>query len=136
MQKDTFIGDFVLVTTKALTMMKGSQVNSHSAITGKRAVVLGKDSVVGYHCLIMTSTDTPKGSKMNDASPESERAVSSGNVVIGDDSFVGSFSTIMPGVTIGERAVVGAYSLVTKDVPPNTVGWGIPYRKRKRRNPH
>lgn len=136
MQQSTFIGDFVLVTCKSLTMKKGSQVNAHSAIAGRRAVILGKDSVVGYHCLIMTSTDTPRGAKMNDASPESERAISDGDVAIGRNAFIGSHSTIMPGVTVGDRAVIGAYSFVLEDVPPNTVGWGIPYRVAKLRNPH
>lgn len=136
MAPDTFIGDFVLVSSKKLTMKKGSQINAHSAVTGKLGVTLGRDSVVGYHCLIMTSTDTPQGKKMNDASPESKRAVVNGNVVIGRDAFIGSHSTIMPGVSVGERAVVGAYSMVTKDVPASSVGWGVPYRRRRARNAH
>ena len=136
MSPDTFIGDFVLVTSKKLTMKKGSQINAHSAVTGKLGVTLGRDSVVGYHCLIMTSTDTPKGEKMNDASPESRRAISNGDVVIGDDAFIGSHSTIMPGVKVGDRAVIGAYSLVTKDVPAGKVGWGVPFKTRRSRNAH
>lgn len=45
---------------------------------------------------------------------------------IGNDVFVGASSTIMPGVTVGDGAVVGAGSVVTKDVAPGTVVAGNP----------
>lgn len=44
---------------------------------------------------------------------------------------VGSGSTILAGVTIGERALVGAGSVVTRDVPPHTVAYGVPARVRE-----
>jgi acetyltransferase-like isoleucine patch superfamily enzyme len=49
-------------------------------------------------------------------------------VVIGDDVWVGSHSTVMPGVEIGRGSVVGARSVVTKDVPPMTFVAGAPAR--------
>jgi UDP-2-acetamido-3-amino-2,3-dideoxy-glucuronate N-acetyltransferase len=45
---------------------------------------------------------------------------------------IGSSSTIMCGVTIGENAIVGAGSVVTKDVPPNAVVAGVPARIMRR----
>lgn len=47
---------------------------------------------------------------------------------IGNDVFVGASSTIMPGVTVGDVAIVGAGSVVTKDVAPGTVVAGNPAR--------
>ncbi len=47
-------------------------------------------------------------------------------VVIADDVFIGMSSLILKGVTIGERSVVGAGSIVTRDVPPNTIVAGNP----------
>ncbi len=47
-------------------------------------------------------------------------------VTIGDDVWIGNGCKIMPGVTIGEGAVVGAASIVTKDVPPYTLVAGAP----------
>jgi acetyltransferase-like isoleucine patch superfamily enzyme len=47
-------------------------------------------------------------------------------VTIGDDVWVGHGSKLMPGVTIGEGAVVGAGSIVTRDVPPYTLVAGAP----------
>ena len=51
-----------------------------------------------------------------------------GKIKVGDDTFLGSGSIIMPGVTIGHNGVIGAGSIVTKDVPDNTVVAGIPAR--------
>lgn len=49
-----------------------------------------------------------------------------GRIVVYDNSFVGLGSTIMPGVSIGPNSVVAAGSVVTKNVPPNTIVGGNP----------
>jgi hypothetical protein len=53
-------------------------------------------------------------------------------VLIGSGAFLGVGSVILPGVTIGERAYVGANAVVTNDVPPNAVVGGVPARIIKR----
>ena len=49
-------------------------------------------------------------------------------VTIKDHVWIGSNVTIMPGVTIGENSVIGAGSVVTKDIPANVVACGVPCR--------
>ena len=49
-----------------------------------------------------------------------------GKVVIEDDVWIGAHSVVLPGVTIGRGAVVGASSLVLKDIPPFSLAWGVP----------
>lgn len=51
-----------------------------------------------------------------------------GRITVHDNCFIGARSTIMPGVTIGPNSVVAAGSVVTKDVPPDTVSGGNPAR--------
>ncbi len=51
-----------------------------------------------------------------------------GPVHLGMGCRIGSHSTVMPGITIGARAVVGAHSFVTKDVPPRCLAYGTPAR--------
>ena len=55
--------------------------------------------------------------------------------VIGNDVWIGSRSVIMQGVKIGDGAVIGAGSIVTKDVPENTIVMGVPARLYKKRYP-
>ncbi len=47
-------------------------------------------------------------------------------ILIGKNSWIGTNVVVLPGVNIGEGVVVGASSIVTKDIPPNTVSAGIP----------
>ena len=51
-----------------------------------------------------------------------------GRIKVGNNVFVGVMSTILPGVTIGDNVVIGAGSIVTKDIPSNSVAAGVPAR--------
>lgn len=122
MGEHTFIGDGCFVSVGRLVMEAGSQINAHACLTGGKGTVhLGRDTVISYGVLIITRTDGPKGKKMNDASPEALRTIRSGDVVVGDDAFVGAYAVLMPGVIIGNRAVIGSGTFVSKDIPPDVV---------------
>lgn len=56
-----------------------------------------------------------------------------GDIVIGNDVWLGQNSVIMPGVKIGDGAIVAAYSVVTRDVEPYTLVGGSPARPIKKR---
>lgn len=51
-----------------------------------------------------------------------------GKVIIRRTAYIGARCTILPGVEIGEGAIIGACSLVTKDIPPYSIAFGIPAR--------
>ena len=57
-----------------------------------------------------------------------------GEIVIGDDVWIGAGSIILPGVTIGKGAVIAAGSVVNKDVPSYAVAGGIPVRVLRMRD--
>lgn len=56
-----------------------------------------------------------------------------GDIVIGNDVWIGYEAVVMAGVTIGDGAIIGARAVVTKDVPPYTIVGGVPARKIRRR---
>jgi acetyltransferase-like isoleucine patch superfamily enzyme len=60
--------------------------------------------------------------------PRYQHVIKYGRITIRDNCMIGSRATILPGVTIGPNAVVGACSLVGRNVPPNTVVSGNPAR--------
>jgi len=68
-----FIGNNCLILCKELVMKDGSQTNANSILQGRGEIWLGRNVVVGYGRLLVTSTDTPKGRFMNDVFPEQER---------------------------------------------------------------
>lgn len=110
-----------------------------------RGVRIGKDVEIGYFCiignvhphkvLIEERAVVAAGSVLLDHDNAyyyaREGEVKFGPVVIKKGSFVGVKSVIMPNVTIGERSIVGANSLVLHSVPPDTVVGGVPARKIK-----
>ncbi len=49
-----------------------------------------------------------------------------GQVTLRKNARIGSHSVIMPGVTVGENSIVGAFSFVDKDIPPNVLAYGVP----------
>lgn len=63
--------------------------------------------------------------------PEKRKYTKPAPIKLGRNVWIGSNSTILPGVTIGDNAIVAAGAVVTKDVPANTVVGGVPARKIK-----
>ena len=56
-----------------------------------------------------------------------------GDIVVGNDVWIGYEAVILAGVTIGDGAVIGARSVVTKDVPPYTIAGGVPAKTIRKR---
>ena len=65
--------------------------------------------------------------------PHLEQLPRKGDIVVGNDVWIGRESVILPGVQIGDGAIVAAYSVVSRDVPPYGVAAGNPARLVKRR---
>ena len=56
-----------------------------------------------------------------------------GNIVVGNDVWIGYEAVILAGVTIGDGAIIGARAVVTKDVPPYTIVGGTPSKEIRKR---
>lgn len=63
----------------------------------------------------------------------SMEVVSKGDTVIGNDVWIGNSATFMQGITVGDGAIIGTNSLVTKNVPPYTIVGGNPAREIRKR---
>ena len=58
-----------------------------------------------------------------------------GDIVIGNDVWIGYEAVVMAGVTIGDGAIIGARAVVTRDVPPYTIVGGVPAKEIRKRFP-
>lgn len=121
MEENTFIGTYAMILVPKLTMRKGSQINAGTVLAGKDEIILEENVVVGYNCVLLTASDTSEGRFMNDASPEEDRIIKRGPIILKKNCFIGSQTLIMPNVTIGEGTVIGAQSYIDKDIEDNVI---------------
>ena len=66
--------------------------------------------------------------------PPIERILTSKKVEIKDNVWIGEFVSVLPGVTIGKGAIIGANSVVSKDIPDYVIAAGIPAKPIKKYN--
>ncbi|MBU5468241.1 acyltransferase [Virgibacillus sp. MSJ-26] len=78
-------------------------------------IIIGHNSVIGYNTTILAHEYLIKEYRI-------------GEVIIGDDVLIGANTTILPGVTIGDGAIVSAGTLVNKDVPSGAFVGGNPMK--------
>lgn len=91
-------------------------------------VQIGADVMVGPEVMIMTGVHGA-----STESPMIEQPSSGFPIKIGDDVLIGARSIILPGVEIGSGSIVGAGSVVTRDIPPLVVAAGVPARVLRHR---
>lgn len=84
-------------------------------------VYIGKNTLVAAQTMILTHEHV----KRDLINPRNPYIV---NTYIGDNCFIGVRSMILPGVKIGNQVIIGANSVVTKDIPSNSVAVGNPAR--------
>ncbi len=105
--KDVFVGDHVRVDTGHANLI---YVGDHAHLTGGCRLLCHQRDLKNYR-------------KGDDAAKLPYKL---GEIHVGKGVMVGMETLIMPGVTIGDGAIVGAYSLVTKDIPAWTIATGRP----------
>jgi acetyltransferase-like isoleucine patch superfamily enzyme len=97
-------------------------IGKGSGIVGHFSIEIGNDVWTGHHVYI---TDQNHGYEDVDR-PISQQTMPEGPVVIGDGSWLGFGSVVLPGVTIGRHVTVGANAVVTTDLPDYSVAVGSP----------
>ena len=88
-----------------------TDIGAFSYINAKKGVTIEDEAQIGSHCSIYSVSTIDN---------------SSGKVVLKNNCRIGSHSTILPGVSIGKNSIIGAHSLVNKDIPDNVVAFGVP----------
>lgn len=101
---------------------------SGTTIICKNNVSIGDDVMIGGNVVIYDSDFHSLDSGKRNADPEDRSDVVSSPVVICRGAFIGAHTTILKGVVIGENAIVGLGSVVTKHIPANEIWGGNPAR--------
>ncbi|MBI2427228.1 MAG: acyltransferase [Ignavibacteriales bacterium] len=99
-----------------LRIGNGTYLNRNTLIVAETSIVIGKNCRIAWDVVIMDSDLHPIPGKVMEIKP----------VVLEDDVWIGCRSIILKGVHIGSGAIIGAGSVVTKDVPANAIIGGVP----------
>jgi acetyltransferase-like isoleucine patch superfamily enzyme len=124
---ETRIGTFVEIQ-KGAKIGPRCKISSHTFIC--EGVTIEPEVFVG-HGVTFINDRYPRATSAS-GQPQTEADWSVQNTLVKKGASIGSGATLLGGVTIGEKAIIGAGSVVTKDVPPNTVVAGNPARVLKR----
>ena len=110
---------------KNITVGEGVFINACCHFQDHGGVIIGDGCQIGHNVVFAT---------LNHGLPPEERQTTyPAPIVLGRNVWVGSNATILPGMTIGDNAVVGAGAVVTKDVPPYTIVGGVPAKEIRKR---
>ena len=105
---------------KNITVGKNVFINACCHFQDHGGVSLGDGCQIGHNAVFATLN--------HGLAPEDRQTTYPAPITLGKNVWVGSNSTILQGVTIGDNAVVAAGAVVTKDVPENTIVGGVPAR--------
>ncbi len=133
------IGDGVLISRNTIIRARNGRIVIGEGTDVGANCILATDSKleIGPNTLIAAFTYITAGGNHAYANPDipviKQGFVSKGGVTIGDDVWIGSHTTVLDGVSIGRGAVVGAHSLVNKNIETMAIAWGAPAVKRSQR---
>ncbi len=140
-----------LLNSSGAKVSKTARIYSNIMIYGNGDLEIGHDSFIGHEVIIFTSQPAlirignnvdiaPRvyiGTGSHFIEPEENHIAGKGfnkSIIINDGAWIGACSVILPGVTIGCKAVIGAGSVVNSDVPPYTIVAGVPCHPIKKWN--
>lgn len=112
---------------KNTTFEENVFLNSGCHFQDQGGIHIGQGSLIGHNVVLATVNHALE--------PSQDRKNSYDSIVIGKHVWIGSNTTILSGVTIGDWAVVAAGAVVTKDVPAYTVVGGVPAKVLKKVDP-
>lgn len=93
-----------------------------------QGVIIQSCTIIGRHAIINTGAKIDHDCIIEDFVHIAPGSILCGNVSIGEGSFVGAGTTIIPGIKVGKWSIIGAGSTVIEDIPDNVVAVGSPCR--------
>lgn len=109
---------------KNITMGKNVFFNTGCSFQDRGGISIGDNALIGMNVMISTLSH---GMTLKD-----RNTTYASSVTIGDNVWVGSGASILPGVTIGNNSIVAAGAVVSKNVPEDTVVAGVPAKPMKK----
>ena len=103
---------------KNITVGKNVFINSGCRFQDQGGITIGDGTLIGHNVVLATLN--------HGIAPDERHDLFPAPIHIGKNVWIGANATVLPGVTIGDNAVIAAAAVVTKDVPANVVVSGVP----------
>lgn len=103
---------------KNITLGKNVFINACCKFQDQGGITIGNNVLIGHNVTLATLN--------HEQNPEKRQNIHPAPIKIGDNVWIGSNATILPGITIEDGAIIGANSVVTKNVPKNCIVAGVP----------
>lgn len=103
--------NWIVLYPECLVINQYVDIGGFTLLNARNGIILEEGVEIGPFCALLTESSIDR---------------KAGGIYVKKNAKIGTQSTIMPGVQIGENALVGAYSLVKTSVPANTLVYGIP----------
>jgi acetyltransferase-like isoleucine patch superfamily enzyme len=109
--------NWVVSNASGLKLGYKTDIGAFTYINAKNGVLIEDYVQIGSHCSIysVSTIDNKEG-----------------RILLKKNCKIGSHCVIMPGVTVGENAVVGAFSFVNKDIPDDSCAYGVPVKVERK----
>lgn len=114
---------------KYVSIGSGTYANMNLTLIDDYAITIGKNVLIGPNVTLCTTGHPIHPAHRMDG-------MYSFPITIGDNVWLGGNVMVLPGVTIGENSVIGAGSVVTKDIPANVIAFGSPCKVYREINEH
>ena len=109
--------NWLVQNLEGFVLGKDTDIGAFSYINALNGVVIEDNVQIGSHCSIYSISTIDN---------------TSGKIYLKNNCRIGSHTTILPGVSIGKNSIIGAHSLVNKDIPDNVVAYGVPAKVIKK----
>lgn len=108
---------------KNIRVGRGVFINSGCNFQDQGGITIGDGSLIGHRVTLATLN--------HGLAPDDRHNLYPAPITIGRNVWIGSGTTVLPGVTIGDNAIIGAASVVTHDIPADTIALGSPAKIKK-----
>ncbi|MGE6353887.1 acetyltransferase [Flavobacterium sp. NPDC079362] len=122
---------------KVIFIGKNVQINDYVHIAAMKNITIGDNVLIASKVFISDLNHGRYGNEDLHDSPDippNNRKLYSKSVIIKDNVWLGEFVSVLPGVTIGKGTIVGANSVVSKDLPDYSIAVGVPAKVIKKFN--
>jgi len=103
--------NWIVQNLEGLVLGSKTDIGAFTYINALHGVIIEDNVQIGSHCSIYSISTIDNNS---------------GKVTLKNNCKIGSHSTILPGVNIGQNSIIGAHSLVNRNIPDNVLAFGVP----------